>query len=87
MEQKEKGKKKKIVKNKKEEEKITEIFSGTVSSNSQLKSNNIDQLAQYLWVNFDRTRLNDNWNDEIPQRQIKWTTHAEHILTEILNKK
>lgn len=84
MEQKEKGKKKKIVKNKKEEEKITEIFSGTVSSNAQ--SNNIDQLAQYLWVNFDRTRLNDNWNDEIPQRQIKWTTHAEHILTEILNR-
>lgn len=84
MEQKEKGKKKKIVKNKKEEEKITEIFSGTVSSNAQ--SNNIDQLAQYLWVNFDRTRLNDNWNDEIPQRQIKWTTHAHHILTEILNE-
>lgn len=84
MEQKEKGKKKKIVKNKKEEEKITEIFSGTVT-NAQ-SNNNIDELAQYLWVNFDRTRLNDNWNDEIPQRQIKWTTHAEHILTEILNR-
>jgi len=84
VEQKEKGKKKKIVKNKKEEEKITEIFSGTVT-NAQ-SNNNIDELAQYLWVNFDRTRLNDNWNDEIPQRQIKWTTHAEHILTEILNR-
>lgn len=86
MEQKEKGKKKKIVKNNKEE-KIIEIFSGTVT-NAQLKSkNNVDKLAQYLWINFDRTRLNDNWNDEIPQRQIKWITHAEYIIKEILSSK
>lgn len=79
MDQKQENKRKVVGTSKKKKEKV--IFSGTVSNAPK-----VGQLAQYLWINFDRTRLNDNWNDEIPQRQVKWISHADYIIKEILKK-
>lgn len=72
----------------------TEIYFGTVTNSGKGYTHEringkdfTDILAEYLWLSFDRTRLNNNWNDEIPQRQIKYINHSKYILQEVLTNK
>lgn len=38
-----------------------------------------ESLAIFLWSKYDRTRLTDDWNNETPQRQLRWRTDAESV--------
>ena len=92
---KEKGKEKeKVNKKQSKHNEGTEIYFGTVTNSGKgyihecINGKDFtDKLAEYLWLSFDRTRLNNNWNDEIPQRQIKYINHSKHILQEVLTNK